>query len=120
MNSAPSSQMNIRIDAALKERGDDALSSIGFTPTQAVRALWERASQRGQQLEEVKQLLQGTKMEAHLATAEDSPLSTGRRIVPEGLSSLGISEHALAQASQDESALLDAAMMDRASQKGWL
>lgn len=120
MSYARSTQMNIRIDASLKERGDDALSSIGFTPTQAVRALWERASQRGQQLEEVRQFLQGAQAEADRVDTESKLLAAGRRIVPEAIASLGINEDALARASQDESALRDAAMMERFRQKGWL
>ena len=112
MSYARSTQMNIRIDASLKERGDDALSSIGFTPTQAVRALWERASQRGRQLEEVRQFLQGAQAEADRTDTGSSLLAAGRRIVPEAIASLGINEDAIAQASQDESALRDAAMME--------
>lgn len=33
-------QMNTRIGRALKERGDAVLAQQGFTPSQAVRALW--------------------------------------------------------------------------------
>lgn len=36
-------QMNIRIDRTLKREGDAALAAAGFTPSQAVRALWEIA-----------------------------------------------------------------------------
>lgn len=35
------SQMNIRMDNMLKQSGNAALSSLGITPSQAVRALWE-------------------------------------------------------------------------------
>ncbi len=40
---AATSQINARIDASLKKNGDDALAKAGFTPTQAIRALWELA-----------------------------------------------------------------------------
>lgn len=36
-------QMNIRIDADLKKRGDEALARAGYTPSQAVRRIWEMA-----------------------------------------------------------------------------
>ena len=36
-------QMNTRIDRTLKREGDAALAAAGFTPSQAVRALWEIA-----------------------------------------------------------------------------
>ena len=38
-----STQMNIRIGKTLKERGDRVLSRAGYTPSQAVRALYEFA-----------------------------------------------------------------------------
>ena len=60
MSTTAFTQMNVRIDAALKAAGDDALSSIGLTPTQAVRTLWELAAQRGEQLEKVHQFLRST------------------------------------------------------------
>lgn len=36
-------QMNLRIDADLKRRGDEALAKAGYTPSRAVRALWRLA-----------------------------------------------------------------------------
>lgn len=33
-------QMNLRIDAELKERGDASFAAAGYSPTQAVRAFW--------------------------------------------------------------------------------
>ena len=36
-----SAQMNVRLDPQLKEAGDAVLASLGMTPSQAVRALWE-------------------------------------------------------------------------------
>lgn len=38
------SQINVRIDADLKRRGDASLAQSGLTPTGAVRALWELAA----------------------------------------------------------------------------
>ena len=40
-------QMNIRMDAALKESGNAALARLGYTPSQAVRALWEVITVQG-------------------------------------------------------------------------
>lgn len=38
------SQINARIDAQLKTTGDAGLAAAGYTPTQAVRALWALAT----------------------------------------------------------------------------
>ena len=40
-------QMNIRMDAALKESGNAALARLGYTPSQAIRALWEGITLQG-------------------------------------------------------------------------
>ena len=34
-------QMNIRIPSELKHEGDEALRRLGFTPSQAIRGLYE-------------------------------------------------------------------------------
>ena len=119
MGSATVTQMNVRIEASLKTAGDEALSSIGFSPTQAVRALWERAAQRGEQLEAVKRFLDGEATEASRNPKLDV-LEAGWRIVPEGLAALGISDSSFAEATYDYDSLYEEAMMERARQKGWL
>ncbi len=40
-------QMNVRIDPALKQRGDAIFQKQGMTPSQAVRCLWEYAAEHG-------------------------------------------------------------------------
>ena len=37
-------QMNVRIDEQIKHAGDEVFSSMGLTPTQVVRAVWEYAA----------------------------------------------------------------------------
>ena len=36
----PMAQMNTRIDAEVKERGDAVLAQAGYSSSQAVRAIW--------------------------------------------------------------------------------
>ena len=50
-------QMNVRIDADVKRRGDAALARAGFTPTQAVRRVWEHVAALADSPEEVVRLL---------------------------------------------------------------
>lgn len=51
------SQINARIDADLKKRGDAALAKASLTPTQAVRALWQLASNYASRPNELRELL---------------------------------------------------------------
>lgn len=42
-----STQMNVRLDSQLKEAGDAVLASLGMTPSQAVRELWQYLTENG-------------------------------------------------------------------------
>lgn len=52
-------QMNTRIDRTLKREGDAALAAAGYTPSQAVRALWEIAVKLRKSPEKLRTLLSG-------------------------------------------------------------
>ena len=52
-------QMNTRIDADLKQRGDEALKRAGFTPSQAIRALWEYAADHALEPKAIRSALEG-------------------------------------------------------------
>lgn len=46
-------QVNVRMNAEVKEAGDAALAEVGLSPSEAVRALWEAVSARGEVRERV-------------------------------------------------------------------
>lgn len=52
-------QMNTRIDANLKAEGDLALACAGYTPSQAVRALWTLAVKNKNHPEAMRSILDG-------------------------------------------------------------
>ena len=52
-NTSGTAQINVRIDAGLKGRGDAALAAAGLTPSQAVRALWELAESHAAEPESI-------------------------------------------------------------------
>lgn len=43
---ASQAQMNVRLDARRKTRGDEVLAEFGLTPTLAVRSLWDYLAER--------------------------------------------------------------------------
>ena len=61
---AAPAQINVRLDRELKEAGDRGLELIGITPSQAVRALWEKAAAGGKDAEAVRDALFGQEKEA--------------------------------------------------------
>ena len=119
MGSAQTAQVNVRMDAALKQAGDAALEEAGLTPSAAVRALWRKASKRGQDLEEVARLCTsvGTAANAPAPTANEA-LARGPRIVEEGMRALGISQLHVQEGSDAE--LLEAALLERYEERGLL
>lgn len=50
-------QMNVRMDSALKASGDAALAQAGYTPSAAVRALWAFAATHATTPQEITALL---------------------------------------------------------------
>lgn len=50
-------QINVRLDRELKEAGDRQLELAGYTPSQAVRALWGKLARGG---EDARKALAGT------------------------------------------------------------
>lgn len=53
----PNAQMNFRIDAELKKRGDERFARLGVTPSDAMRRLYECAARYDDESEEVLALL---------------------------------------------------------------
>ncbi len=54
---AATSQINARINSALKKNGDASLANAGFSPSQAIRALWELAERYADKPDTLRELL---------------------------------------------------------------
>ena len=110
-------QLNARMSKSLKESGDEALALIGFSPTQAVRALWEKASRRGKDLEEVEALLRGVGAEEEPVTAPDASLQAMWDYMDEVYRSLGIDPTVKYDMPSDKE-LLEEALCERMVERG--
>ena len=108
-------QMNVRIPADLKRCGDESFASIGVTPTEAVRALWEKAADRGKGLSDISKLLF-----AAPPKEEELPLVPGPDIVERGLKSLGITIDADDYVPIGNDDLMELALEERFSERGLL
>lgn len=112
-------QLNARMNKSLKESGDEALALIGFSPTQAVRALWEKASRRGRDLEEVEALLRGVDG-AWAAESSDEDLEESWSIVERTMASYGIDygDYKRPDSMPSDEELLERALYERMVEKG--
>lgn len=90
-------QINARISSSLKASGDAALANAGFTPTQAVRALWELAQAHSSSPEELRQILLPEEAELRKCEKDERRkrlsecASKGPRLVQDAYASLGVS-----------------------------
>lgn len=57
MGASTTAQINVRIDPALKEAGDQALARLGSSPSEAIRSLWTKFARSKQDAEEVYRVL---------------------------------------------------------------
>ena len=93
-HAAQTTQMNTRIGVRLKERGDKALARAGYTPSRAVRALYEFAVRHEHDPETIAALLseehEETEEQAELKRVRLAALRDGANIVNEGLEALGV------------------------------
>ena len=65
-------QMNIRIPSELKREGDEALKRLGFTPSQAIRGLYEFIAKTPRDEKEILRVIDPS-------TADDSRKQAERR-----------------------------------------
>ena len=114
-------QINVRMSRSLKQSGDEALALIGLSPTQAIRALWEKASLRGKDLEDVRALLRGGgEGVGHEQSRADDVLIEGWTIVERVFAEHGIDYGGLERPDDmpGDAQLLEEALLDRMAEKG--
>ena len=119
-----STQMNIRIGKTLKERGDRVLFRAGYTPSQAVRALYEFAIQHEAEPETIAAMLtdgrdDGSDRQAAHQEARLEALRGIDRLVDEQRALLGIS-FALGSDDRSFDELREVAMTAHFEEKGLL
>lgn len=85
-------QLNVRMSRTLKSSGDAVLEEHGVSPSQVVRALWERLSQRGEAAQEVLDSLLGQEdsRKGERAFERVAVADEGTRIYAEACDRLGI------------------------------
>ena len=112
-------QMNVRLEDDLKRRGDAAFAAAGYTPTQVVRRIWERAVETGGDPEALVALVNGSGVgEARdRALLEESSMTL--RAVDALLERLGVTS-AGAPGERDYDELRWRAYQEKAAERGLL
>ncbi len=84
-------QMNVRLDRELKRAGDAVLAGHGYTPSCAVRALWEYLSVHAKLPDALERVLRQGDLEA-ASPSPDSVAAEGARIAAEFYERAGIEQ----------------------------
>lgn len=101
-------QMNVRMDRDTKERGDQALAAAGFTPSDAVRKVWEFAAANACEPQAIRDALAFSSV--HDASQEgenENPWARGAGLVGGYYRSVGIDAAALSQVAEPYCELRD-------------
>ena len=115
-------QINARIGASAKVLGDQALESVGYTPTRAIRALWGYAGRNLHDRKALRALLD--KLEgsgeggdnADDACQRMERVQEGPLIFQNALREMGISDFSPCDVSDEE--LLERAHMEKMAERG--
>ncbi|WP_080800008.1 translation repressor RelB [Arabiibacter massiliensis] len=115
-------QMNTRIGRALKDNGDAALERAGYSPSQAVRKLWEFAARNAHNPRAIQNLLEdedeAARSEAEEERARRREVALrGANIMAEAYERLGITPSDWTKnASYEE--MRDYALLERLRERG--
>ena len=117
-------QMNVRIEADLKEQGDRAFERIGSSPSEMVRALWRYASRHAADPETLRRLLGELKGEDTAENGVPEPPPQGWEIMEEAYRALGITPTPLPEDEDERMAyyakLKEEAYLERQKERGLL
>lgn len=114
-------QMNTRIDHSLKERGDAAFKQAGYSPSQAVRKLWEFAAKHQHNPKAIQKALEFSEKEESGATRENASRASVIRenldVCTRAYAAMGIEPSSFtSEASYDE--LREYALLERLNERG--
>lgn len=121
---ARSTQMNVRLSSDIKAAGDRALASVGVTPTQAVRSLWEHLAAAVRNPRDIERLLSFG--DEHASAPEPSASSLQRHDLAvagamqfsKTLAEMGVDPTFGVSGDFTDEELLESALMDRLDERG--
>lgn len=82
-------QLNVRMPQQVKAGGDAALSALGVTPTEFLRALWEKLAAGGEDRDAVMASVLG-EADASSRATRVAALAHARALYADGMARLGI------------------------------
>lgn len=123
---SPMTQMNTRIERELKQRGDAVLARAGFSPSEAVRALWEFAAAHEREPQAVARALAVEDPEAERERQERiqrkrDTLAKARKDMANAMSRLGITDKGMRKVFETpDKELYEQALVERYRERGLL
>lgn len=85
-------QMNIRMDADLKQAGNAIIAELGHTPSQVVRAVWTYLVVQHQLPSSIAKLVEPANTQTASSKSEVEPLPEGSALVSSFYQRIGVDE----------------------------
>lgn len=116
MADATISQLNIRMPADLKERGNATLALVGSSPARIIRKLWERLSEGGGAYRAVVSVLESDTSTS--AMGEDESLARASRLFEDMGTTLGLDPVSFVPDTRSTSEMLEDIEWEQFSERG--
>ncbi|MBR2835952.1 MAG: hypothetical protein IKE43_09645 [Coriobacteriales bacterium] len=118
-------QLNVRMSRELRDRGNAVLLGCGINPSEFVRAIWQKITKRGEDLDRIIDAVysQEPASKEVLEIDESDSLVPGARLFETYLQAVGIHTDATGIIHRDNRSydeLLEEARADHYSEKGFL
>ena len=107
-------QLNVRLDRAVKERGDAVLAIAGSSPSDIIHRLWDKLAQGGGAYERISQALADEPAPA----ADRSPFAAGANMFAELGASLGLDPASFKPSGLDDHEALEQIEWEQLADRG--
>lgn len=117
-------QFNTRMERSLKQDGDTVLKRAGYTPSQAVRALWRKAAGCTENPQAIVNLLEDAPVSSRPSTTTDDAtrleaLHRGREEAAQALAAMSFGNETLPSFAFDPyDELMEGFMLERRADEG--
>ncbi len=108
-------QLNVRMARDLRDAGNASLEGRGLSPSEFVRAVWDKLAKRGEDLESLLEAVFPADAEPALS---DDPIVRGQLLYDEALAVAGVSRTSVKTDKRPFVEMMEDALLERWDERG--